>query len=245
MVKSSYFLGIDGCQKGWISIALNTQSEWEIRIFHSINEIWSNYSTAEIILIDIPIGLWDMGSIPRLCDKEARKLLTRKRSSSVFPTPCRDVLSAESYEKANEINRTLTSKGLSKQTWNITPKIKDVNNFLQKNKDAQQIIIESHPELCFMALANGEPLTYYKKKEEGITERLNLLTSHFQKSKEILNDGQEKFNKKEVAIDDILDALVLAVSASLGKKNLSFIPEDYEFDKIGLPMRMAIPNFKK
>lgn len=44
-------------------------------------------------------------------------------------------------------------------------------------------------------------------------------------------------------MDDILDALVLALSASQGINNLSFIPKNYDYDSTGLPMRMAIPLF--
>jgi len=36
----------------------------------------------------------------------------------------------------------------------------------------------------------------------------------------------------------------LALSASLGINNLNFIPENYEHDSTGLPMRMAVPLFE-
>lgn len=243
MNSNSFYIGVDGCQKGWISISTNSQVKWEIEIFSSIDKLWNKYFNVKLILIDIPIGLRDKGTTPRLCDSAARKLLTRNRSSSIFPTPCRAVLSIDSYPLANEINRKLTGKGLSKQTWNIKAKIKDVDNLLQNNTKARQAFIESHPELCFMALAEGKPLKFYKKTKQGINERINLLNSHFEASKSILKNGLQKFEKKNVAVDDILDSLVLALSASLGIDNLNFIPKNYEYDSTGLPMRMAIPIF--
>ena len=240
----NFFIGVDGCQKGWISISINSRKNWEIEIFSSIIELWNKYFNAKLILIDIPIGLRDKGETPRLCDIAARKHLTRKRSSSIFPPPCRSVLSIDSYPLANQINRTLTGKGLSKQAWNIKAKIKDVDDFLQNNPKARQVFIESHPELCFMALAKRKPLDFYKKTKQGINERINLLNSYFEASTSILKEGLQKFEKNDVAVDDILDSLVLALSASQGINNLNFIPENYEHDSTGLPMRMAVPLFE-
>ena len=79
---------------------------------------------------------------------------------------------------------------------------------------------------------------------EGINERIILLNSHFEKSKSILKEGLQNFEKKDVVVDDILDSLVLALSASQGINNLRFIPKNYEYDSTGLPMRMAIPLFE-
>ena len=243
MSNSNWYLGIDGCPSGWICVAINKTNNWEINTFSSISDIWENYNKSAVILIDIPIGLRDNGPLARLCDTEARSLLTRKRSSSVFPTPCRSVLSVNTYEEANAINRQYTNKGLSKQAWNITAKIKDVDQFLQENENLRDIIIESHPELCFMAFANGNPLEYYKKKKEGIQERKDLLRSYFNETDALLNEASEKFDRNDVVVDDVLDALVLALSASVGIEKIKFIPEDFEYDLVGLPMRMAIPQF--
>lgn len=137
MANNAFYIVIDGCQKGWISISINSQMKWEIETFSSINKLWNKYFNAKLILINIPIGLRDKGETPRLCDIAARKLLTRKRSSRIFLPPCRSVLSIDSYSLANEINRKLTGKGLSKQTWNITCKIKDVDNLLRNNTKAR------------------------------------------------------------------------------------------------------------
>ena len=243
MIFKNLFLGIDGCKSGWICVAIHDLNKWEINVFTSINEIWTKYSNTELILIDMPIGLRDSGPLPRLNDAEARKLLTRKRSSSVFPTPCRAVLSVSTYIEANEKNRQMTGKGLSKQTWNITPKIKEVDEFLRKTPKAREVMIETGPEICFMALNKGRPLEYYKKKEEGITERIRLLKSYSSISNKVLKESQEKLDSKNVAKDDVFDALVLAFSAALGKEKIKFIPQDYEYDSMGLPMRVGVPLF--
>lgn len=235
-------LGVDGCRAGWISVETKNQLHWNIEMFSTIQDLWERYSKALLILIDIPIGLRDNGPLPRLCDKSARKFLTRKRSSSIFPTPCRLALSALNYIEANEINRSKTGKGLSKQTWNITDKIKEVDKLLRKNKKAQNMFIESHPEACFAAL-NESPLQYYKKTDEGIKERLSILKKYYKDIKSHVNKVIGPYKNQEIEVDDILDAWILAVSASRGRSNLRFLPNDFEYDSMGLPMRIAIPRF--
>lgn len=244
MEKSIKCIGIDGCQSGWISAYREDPIEWKFEIFPTIQEFWKKFSYMKLIMIDIPIGLRDKGSEPRLCDKAARKFLTRTRSSSIFPTPCRASLYANTYIEANQINRKFTGKGLSKQTWNITGKIREVDILLRNDVKASNIFIESHPELCFAALSNGTPMRHYKKTDEGIKERLSIIESYCKESKKILDHVSLQLSNKEVSIDDILDAWILAISGSKGLLNLRFLPENFEYDSEGLPMRMAIPNFR-
>ncbi|MFX0073436.1 MAG: DUF429 domain-containing protein, partial [Candidatus Hermodarchaeota archaeon] len=194
--------------------------------------------------IDIPIGLRSKGNEPRHCDKAARNYLTRLRSSSVFPTPCRAATYSESYLKANTINRKKTGKGLSKQTWNITNKIREVDVLLRENPEAGDVFIESHPEVCFTALAKGVPMVNYKKTRKGIKERLKLLKSYWKFPNNPLELDINGFKRNQVETDDILDAWVLAISSSYGRSNLQFLPPDFEYDSEDLPMRMAIPIIK-
>jgi len=242
MKELSQYLGVDGCLFGWISVELNKEIEFEIRQFTSIEELWKEYNKAKLILIDIPIGLRDEDSMPRLCDIAARKILTNKRSSSIFPVPCRSAVYASNYFAANKINRNLTGKGLSKQTWNITGKIREVDRLLIENNEAKNIFIESHPEICFAALANGNPMKYYKKNENGIKERLSILNLNTTSNISINDLECQKSKMKKVQIDDILDAWVLAISALKGKENLQFLPAKYDSDSNGLPMRIAYSN---
>ena len=244
MKISTPFIGVDGCPFGWVSSYKEDQIKWKFAIFPTIEQLWYTFSNVKLIMIDIPIGLRDKGNEPRLCDKVARKYLTRSRSSSIFPTPCRSATYASSYIYANVINRKLTGKGLSKQTWNITSKIKEVDVLLRNDLKARQTLIESHPELCFSALSNSTPMKHYKKTEAGINERILVIESFCKNPKKILNKVILQFSKKELSIDDILDAWILAISGSKGRSNLRFVPDNFEYDSEGLPMRMAIPNFK-
>ncbi len=244
MKISTPFIGVDGCSSGWVSSYKEDQNKWKFSLFPTIDRLWNAFSNVKLIMIDIPIGLRDKGNEPRLCDRGARKFLTRTRSSSVFPTPCRASLYADFYMIANQINRKMTGKGLSKQTWNISGKIKEVDILLRNNSEARQVFIESHPELCFAALSNSTPMKHYKKNEDGIKERLLVIEYFCKDSKQILNEVILQFSKRELSVDDILDAWVLAISGSKGISNLRFLPDNFEYDSEGLPMRMAIPNFR-
>ncbi|TXT66480.1 MAG: hypothetical protein BAJALOKI1v1_290002 [Promethearchaeota archaeon] len=238
------YLGVDACSGGWISVIHSKKQSWKAKIFKNISALWNEYYSANIILIDIPIGLRNNSGKARLCDAAARKYLTRTRSSSIFPTPCRKALQATSYDDANKINKQVTGKGLSKQTYNIIPKIKEIDYLLSKKPHAADIFIESHPEVCFTELNHGSPMNHYKKTTRGIQERIKLLKMISNWNIEPIKYVEQKFTKSELAIDDLLDAWILAISASFGKKQLKFLPKNYERDEKELPMRIAYPNVK-
>ena len=80
----------------------------------------------------------------RLCDKEARRRLGR-RASTVFPPPVRAALAAATYEDANRISREESGKGMTKQTFAILPKIREVDCLLRKSEKARHIIREVPP----------------------------------------------------------------------------------------------------
>jgi len=63
--------------------------------------------------------------------------------------PCREAVYAESYEKTCDINKELRGKSISRQSWNIIPKIRDVDAFLAKNEVFRGKVKETAPEVCF------------------------------------------------------------------------------------------------
>jgi len=95
---------------------------------------------ADVVGIDIPIGLPTSGR--RDCDLAARTLLGPARKA-VFLTPVREVLSAATYPDANALSRSLTGKGLSKQTWHILDRIAAVDEALGEPPDPR--VIEVRP----------------------------------------------------------------------------------------------------
>ena len=234
------YAGVDSCRKGWFLVSIDEHClNFSFAIFGDIKTLWLTTQHCERIFIDIPIGLSNAG--PRQCDVLARKTLKSPRGSSVFPAPSRAAVYAGSYEEASENNFKLTGKKISKQTWNISKKIREVDELLAELKNANGKIRESHPEICFWALAGGKPMDFPKKSNQGIKERLQLLQNHCQLSEAIFSEAQQE-PRKDLAKDDILDALALAITAAAPVETLCTIPEIPERDDRNIAMEIVYTN---
>lgn len=231
------FVGIDGCAGGWLSIALGKGGGWQVAIDRSFREVWDRWEGAESVLVDIPIGLPDEGA-ERDCDKVARKVIGARRSS-VFPVPCREALAASSYTAASELNHTRTGRRLSKQTWAILDKIREVDQLLSVERAARSVVREIHPEVLFWALNGGEPMAHPKRTPAGQQERIGVLARHYLQTAEVVEYAKRVFNRTLLARDDVLDSLAAAVTAWLGRDGASTLPADPSYDSAGLPMEMV------
>ena len=231
------FVGVDGCRAGWLAIGLETEGNWQVNMFSDVSRLWDYHRQASLILIDIPIGLKTGGKAERRCDPVVRKLLGPRRSS-VFPAPCREAIYASAYQEACDVNQRLTGKRLSVENWNIIPKIREMDCLLSDDTSAIGRIRENHPELCFWGLA-GRPMQHAKKGNEGLSERTQLLQSIYPRTDDIIAHALSTYRRKDVARDDILDALAAAVTGLMGGQNLVSIPQEPEFDDRGLRMEMV------
>jgi predicted RNase H-like nuclease len=227
--------GVDGCRAGWFYFWING------RVFgHGVTSALAKIAaerTASVMLVDIPIGLPSEHGT-RDCDTEARKLLGR-RGASIFPAPCRAALDAESYEDACEVNERYTGRKLSLQCWNIVPKIREVDALLRGRGRARMRLRESHPELCFAALNGGRPMAAGKKSTAGFEERLAVLGRSWRPAERAAEQALAAYRRAEVARDDILDAMVLAVTASLPAGRRDTLPAKPRRDEKGLRMEMV------
>jgi len=228
------YLGIDGCKYGWICAQLKNEAV-SLTLLGHINEV--KKVDSQRIFIDIPIGLGDQFNT-RTIDFELRKLLSKKRKSSVFTPPIREALEAPTYQLGNQINKSISGKGISIQAWNIGHKIKEVNQFLSQNRFYQKKMSESHPELCFELLNNG-PLNHSKKTLSGMEERIKIINKYINISfQEIRNFGKECKSDK-AKLDDIIDAIVLSLSAMRwemsGKRQIT---QEKEKDTFKLPFNI-------
>ena len=227
--------GIDGSKGGWVCVSgyENNYRELKFGKLKEFNDIKSK--NFNLVLVDIPIGLdIDLKKGGRIVDKLARKeLLTNK--SSIFNAPSRLVLEAKNYEEANKINKN-KGMGLSKQSWNLVKKIKEVDEFIKNSN--KTIIFESHPEIIFQVMKKDKVSTK-KKNDEGIIERRNLLEKNgFNKvflEKNLL--AKDSFYKK----DDFIDACSLFWSANraMAKTEVK-IPNDIVLDSEGIIMQIKV-----
>ena len=194
---------------------------------------------ADSVLIDIPIGLADAGPDGRLCDREARQLLGRGRAASVFSAPARRTLAATGYAHALELNRAATGRGLSIQAWGIVPKIREIDTLLHGSTALRGVLRECHPELCFWALHGKQAMQHNKKKREGQQERLVVLEHYFPQCHALLDHAAGAFLRRQVARDDIIDAMACAVTAKLGDGTYRTVPSGPPLDGQGLPMEIV------
>ena len=238
-MESGWFVGVDGCRLGWVYISISRDRKWRAGVVPSIERVVVDNPNAQLILVDIPIGLRDDGSDERRCDREARTLL-RQRRSSVFPAPCRPAVYQSNYESASNLNERLTGRRLTKQSWAISPKIREVDAYMTGHSDGErEKIREIHPEICFWALNDRNPMEFAKKKPEGYQERKNLLSRLLPETSAIECSLLDKYSRAQVAIDDVMDAMVGAYTAYNYSSGLRTVPAMPQRDSYGLPMEMV------
>lgn len=156
-----------------------------------------------LLAVDVPIGLPEVEERP--VDPAARQFLGPRRSS-VFPVPNRATLSCETWFEANEVSKATKGKGISQQSFGILSGIREVDSWIKP--EMQDRVFEVHPEVSFAAL-KGEPMAHYKKKGEGVTERLATLGDYIPHLDALLQGKLPRTEKH-----DYLDALVALVTAS-------------------------------
>lgn len=211
-------------------------------LYNRLDELSNDFLQKNRIWIDIPAGLAS-ATTKREVDRSLRRELGPK-SSSVFTPPIREALEAKTKAEAKSINKKITGKSLSEQTLNITPKIAELDQFIQNNPTAD--ICESHPEYGFKILNHGKDLTTKKGKPEGFEQRLNLLNTHLHKSRALIDSILRAERRKDVKKDDILDAACLAVCNYLaGYSQIDSLdnPQEFPMDDKTIPIKIAFYNF--
>lgn len=232
----SWYVGVDGCRSGWIAIFITPEGHWKFAISPQLLQVWQSNPNIARLFIDMPMGLQTVDKHPRLCDTEARRKLRGARSHSIFPVPCREAIYAPDYLTACAINEKNMGKKVSKQAWNISQKIRELDQFVRNTPSYYGVLFESHPEVAFWGLNQQQPMIHYKKTQRGKVERISLLSLYFPKTTEIINQIQAQIGPKDAILDDIFDALVLAISALQSQGQLLSLPAQPPIDQHGIPM---------
>lgn len=248
------YLGVDWASKGWVVAELDDDDELNVGFYPTIWNLWHDYEddVPEQILVDIPIGLPEKSR--RDCDEQAKSELGERRSC-VFWTPVREAVDEDNIENAKKVQ--VEDEGadysISNQTWAIVPRIREVDTFLREIEDAQKVVRESHPEVCFQALNDGESVVA-KSGDSGLEKRRNLLDEETTVSEDDCDRAvavlAEPDYAPRAADDDVLDAIVLAMTAKrVAEGNYSHLPSDTETDEEhpstdekGLPMEIVYPE---
>ena len=231
-----FFLGADGCKGGWIVAILG--DALGIERLSSIDEILETYPDYSAFLIDMVIGL--RNSVEQLRPDDIARKELKPRGSTLFPVPSRDAVYKETYEEQKKANIKTLGKSLSKQASAIIPKIREVDEFMSAHPEFKNRIDESHPELAFARL-NGSVLLTRKKDVAGIDERLKVIKRYIPGIR--IPDLYVKAKELRCNVDDIADAICLAVTAKLKSEGLcETIPESPEMDNNGLYMKLIVPK---
>ena len=199
-------IGVDGTSSGWIASIGNSRDKLlsTIEFSEDLNKLLSDYPDS-IVVIDMPIEL-NKKNYLRKCDILAKKYLGKDFQSSIFIPPLKRVLECSTYQEANELSKKMVGKGLSKQSWYLKSKIIEV----QELSKLSNKIYEGHPECSFKMLKKGS-LKAKKKSVLGIFERLDLLK---RVGLDPLSVNLKLENNSSIKIDDVLDSMVLFVTAS-------------------------------
>lgn len=225
--------GVDGCRAGWLCMSLDSDATAaSAQVFADSETLFRDPEWA-VTAIDIPIGLPTSQS--RGCDSEARRLLGPRRSS-VFPTPMRAALEADSYESACAANKRSCGKRLSKQTYAILPKIREVDASVRGSPALVGTVWEVHPEVSFYFWNRRTPMLHPKRSRFGFSERLQLVKTVFGN---VAQEIRESIPRKAAADDDILDALAALWTAQRIHAGTAVkLPHADECDKLGFRMQI-------
>jgi len=222
MSAGNLLLGADACPAGWIGVVLSGGTVRAV-VHADIGGLVAMASACgplAAIAIDIPIGLAD--SRLRQADLLARKA-AGSRYASVFLTPVRTALLAETYAAALVVSREVTGRGISSQAYRLREKILQVDRWRQEALPCP--VVEAHPELSFAAMA-GAPLPDSKFTWAGAVRRRQLLAAQG-----IDISGDLGLSGHRVGVDDLLDAAAVAWTArrvaSGGARRMPAEPERF------------------
>jgi predicted RNase H-like nuclease len=231
-------VGIDGCDGGWMT-AILSGDRLSIERYNSIADVLAANKSADKSIIDIPIGLADSKEVALHRPENVARKILKGKTSSVFPVPFRSVARAKTVAEAWNLSKTL-NVGANYMTMGIREAVNEIDIFLQENEEWKNVLIESHPEVCFALLNGGKPIVEKKQEEQGIERRLQILEKYGIGIKTI--SIHPLFAKYR---DDVVDAVCLALIGRLATEGkTTTIPCEGEVmaDSTGLRMQMIIPK---
>lgn len=235
-IQNMKLAGIDSCPFGWVVI-LHDSKNFSFEVVKSIDQLVDLYPDLQRLFIDIPIGL-SCEKFTRTIESKLRKELGN-RSSTIFTPACRKAIYAPDYDKARDLNKKILGKSISIQSYNISKKIKEIDQFLETKSEALEVY-ESHPEICFKYLNNSEVIQTKKSTKEGFEERFNLLKKQHPELEELYSIITKSFSKSKVKPDDILDAIVLCVANLKSESSgLRYFEDEHHKDEKGIFVKVA------
>lgn len=181
--EATWLVGVDGCRAGWLAAFVCPRGpEVRLRIVPAFADVLRAPEAPAVIAVDMPIGLPERtGPGGRAAEGAVRPLLGA-RQSSVFSVPSRAAIYAGDYAAACAIALATSDppRKVSKQLFNIAPKIREIDEQLRGDGNAAARVREVHPEVAFWRLNGGQALDQPKKVKSspyspGLALRRRLL----------------------------------------------------------------------
>lgn len=236
MTDDVAWVGAHYCGDSWLAVTFDADGHDHADVFDGIGDCWLRYEdVAERILVDVPIGL--PGDGDRECDRLARGLLGPQASAVVSP-PVPDAVRKRRYGVASRVHERQTGDPLSERAFAMSDAIAVLGDLLKEFPSASGVVAEANPELCYRAFA-GEPLERERATAGGYAERMRTLASLDRDAPPAVQSAAESVGGHDVAVIDVLDAMVLAYAAWPGGGDRYSLPEDPPTDADGNPMRLV------
>jgi len=238
IAKDVWLAGVDGCPAGWIA-AFTRPAGGEVRIVVKPRFADVLAEAKGIVAVDIPIGLPERTGIGGRAAESVVRPLLGARQSSVFSVPSRAAIYAVDYAASCTAALATSDprRKVSKQLFNIAPKIREVDAVLRADAALGARVFEVHPELAFWRL-NGEVALDLPKKvksrchEPGLALRRGLLIAEAFPAEVVAAKAP-----KGAGPDDLLDALACAaIARRLYAGQARPFPDPPPRDAYGLPM---------
>ena len=207
----------------------------------TFSDLVEQIDEADTVLVDMPIGLArDREETACRPEKQARELIPKK-GASIFNAPSELTAYCTTYKDANAMNRHITGKGLSKQSYHICKKVREVDMFIKYDSVRGSKLMESHPEVCFARLhPNKNPILQSKRTAEGRQLRLALLKSYAPDIVATVEQTLDVSMDLQRIADDVIDATCLAIVAFHGLKwGFRTVPETPCKNSYDIPMQMV------
>lgn len=228
--------GVDGFKRGWRVVLCEMETDtWSTRDVPKFGDVLQLREAPAIVCVDIPIGLQEYASPGgRECDSLARVLLgPGPRRSSVFSALGRQTLGCRDQAHANETSVAAGGVGVGAHAWGLREKLREVDGAMSTER--QTVVFEVHPELCFWAMNERQPMRHAKKSGTGQCDRIaRLVQSGVSKTflDKVLGDLQSGH-------DDFIDACAAAWTARRVFDGVAErLPTNVVRDSRGLDMAM-------
>lgn len=168
-------LGVSAGSKGaWVGAVLEASGHGtpHVVVGQSIEDVVAQAGPVAVVAVDVPIGLADDSR--READVQTRRFVG-SQASSVFTTPVREAIYADTFQAASTVNRERLGSGISQQAYGLRRQIMEVDAWLRQ--DLPHRVVEAHPEAS-LAMMTGTPMASRRGSREGTHERRDVLAAN-------------------------------------------------------------------